>query len=120
MSRPLPIDRYGLIYACAQKNAGPSGVTVVIARDDLIRQAPENLPPMLDYRQYADNESRYNTPPTFGIYVVMLICRWLKNEIGGLGEDARTESQQRRRCYTTCWTSIRSFIRGMRSPIAAR
>lgn len=86
LSRPLPIDRYGLIYACAQKNAGPSGVTVVIARDDLIRQAPANLPPMLDYRAYADNESRYNTPPTFGIYIVMLICRWLKNDIGGLAK----------------------------------
>jgi phosphoserine aminotransferase len=86
LSRPLPVDQYGLIYACAQKNAGPSGVTVVIARDDLIRRAPDNLPPMLDYRQYADNESRYNTPPTFGIYVVMLICRWLKNDIGGLAK----------------------------------
>jgi len=86
LSRPIPVSRYGLIYACAQKNAGPSGVTVVIARDDLIRRAPAGLPPMLDYRQYAENQSRYNTPPTFGIYVVMLICRWLKNEIGGLAK----------------------------------
>src|SRR5262245_2138915 len=86
LSRPLPVDRYGLIYACAQKNAGPAGVTVVIARDDLIRRAPAGLPPMLDYRQYADNQSRYNTPPTFGIYALMLICRWLKDEIGGLAK----------------------------------
>ncbi len=86
LSRPATISRYGLYYACAQKNAGPAGVTVVIARDDLIQKAPANLPPMLDYRQFAANDSRYNTPPTFGIYVVMLICRWLKNEIGGLAK----------------------------------
>jgi phosphoserine aminotransferase len=86
LSKPIPVERHGLIYACAQKNAGPSGVTVVIARDDVIRKAPANLPPMLDYRQYVDNESRYNTPPTFGIYVVMLITRWLKNQIGGLAK----------------------------------
>jgi phosphoserine aminotransferase len=86
LSRPIAVEKYGLIYACAQKNAGPSGVTVVIARDDLIERAPASLPPMLDYRQYAANESRYNTPPTFGIYVVMLICRWLKNQIGGLAK----------------------------------
>jgi phosphoserine aminotransferase len=86
LSRPIDVKRYGLIYACAQKNAGPSGVTVVIARDDVIRRAPKDLPPMLDYRQYAENESRYNTPPTFGIYVMMLICRWLKNDIGGLAK----------------------------------
>ncbi len=73
-------------YACAQKNAGPAGVTVAIIRDDLMQRAPKNLPPMLDYRVYAENESRYNTPPTFGIYVLMLICRWLKNDIGGLAK----------------------------------
>jgi len=86
LSRPIPVGRYGLIYACAQKNAGPAGVTVVIAREELIRRAPAGLPPMLDYRTFADNESRYNTPPTFGIYILMLICRWLKNEIGGLAK----------------------------------
>jgi phosphoserine aminotransferase len=86
LSRPMPIGRHGLFYACAQKNAGPAGVTVVIARDDLICKAPQDLPPMLDYRVYVENDSRYNTPPTFGIYIVMLICRWLKNDIGGLAK----------------------------------
>jgi phosphoserine aminotransferase len=86
LSRPIDVKRYGLLYACAQKNAGPSGVTVVIARDDLLQRAPKELPPMLDYRQFAANESRYNTPPTFGIYIVMHICRWLKNDIGGLAK----------------------------------
>ena len=86
LSRPIPISRYGLFYACAQKNAGPAGVTVIIAREDLMERAPKNLPPLLDYRQYAKNESRYNTPPTFAIYAVMLVCRWLKNDIGGLAK----------------------------------
>ncbi len=86
LSRPIPISRYGLLYACAQKNAGPAGVTVIIAREDLMERAPKNLPPLLDYRQYAKNESRYNTPPTFAIYAVMLVCRWLKNDIGGLAK----------------------------------
>lgn len=86
LSRPVPIGKYALYYACAQKNAGPAGVTVAILREDLMQRAPKNLPPMLDYRVYAENESRYNTPPTFGIYVLMLICRWLKDEIGGLAK----------------------------------
>jgi phosphoserine aminotransferase len=86
LSRPIPIAKHGLLYACAQKNAGPAGVTVVIARDELIQKAPQKLPPMLDYRQYAANDSRLNTPNTFGIYMLMLICRWLKNDIGGLAK----------------------------------
>jgi phosphoserine aminotransferase len=86
LSRPMAVERFGLIYACAQKNAGPAGATAVICRDDVIARAPKNLPPMLDYRQFVENESRYNTPPTFGIYILMLICRWLKNDIGGLAK----------------------------------
>jgi phosphoserine aminotransferase len=88
LSRPLLIERYGLLYACAQKNAGPAGVTVVIVREALLTQASENLPTMLDYRPHAANQSRYNTPPVFGIYLVMLVCRWLKHRIGGLAKMA--------------------------------
>jgi phosphoserine aminotransferase len=84
LSRPIDVAKYGMIYACAQKNAGVSGVTVVIIRDDLITSVPKDLPPMLDYRVQAENDSLYNTPPTFGIYIVMLICRWLKDAVGGL------------------------------------
>jgi len=86
LSRPIDVARYGLLYAGAQKNAGPAGVTVVIVRDDLLGRIPEGLPSILDYRTYVEHGSRYNTPPVFGIYIVMLITRWLRDEIGGLEE----------------------------------
>ncbi len=84
LSRPVDIGRYALLYAGAQKNAGPAGVTVVIVRDDLLERLPDNLPTMLDYRVQAQNRSVYNTPPVFAIYIVMLVSRWLLNTIGGL------------------------------------
>ncbi len=84
LSRPLPIEKYGLIYACAQKNAGPAGVTVVIVRDDLLQRSPESLPGMLSYRTHAEKESALNTPPCFALYMVGLIAKWLKDEVGGL------------------------------------
>jgi phosphoserine aminotransferase len=86
LSRPIDVARYGLLYAGAQKNAGPAGVTVVIIRDDLLGRIPDGLPSILDYRTYVEHGSRYNTPPVFGIYIVMLITRWLRDEIGGLEE----------------------------------
>lgn len=84
LSRPLPVNQYGLIYAGAQKNAGPAGVTLVVLRDDLLKKIPDNLPNLLDYRTYVEGKSMTNTPPVFPIYVVMLVTRWLRNEIGGL------------------------------------
>jgi phosphoserine aminotransferase len=84
LSRPVPIERYGLLYAGAQKNAGPAGVTVVVLREDLLERIPEGLPTMLDYRTFADSRSLHNTPPVFSIYVLMLVTRWLREEIGGL------------------------------------
>ena len=83
LSKPLDIEKYGLIYAGAQKNIGPSGVTIVIIRDDLIFQVPKNLPPMLDYRLFAENKSMLNTPNTWGIYLISLVCEWLRAQ-GGL------------------------------------
>jgi phosphoserine aminotransferase len=76
-SRPVDIARYGLIYAGAQKNLGPSGVTVVIVRDDLLSRSVDTLPTMLNYRTQAENGSLYNTPPVFGIYVLRLVLKWL-------------------------------------------
>ncbi|HEX4148894.1 MAG TPA: 3-phosphoserine/phosphohydroxythreonine transaminase, partial [Pirellulales bacterium] len=84
LSRPLPIDKYGLIYACAQKNAGPSGVTAVIIRDDLLARSSDDLPSMLNYRLYADEKSMPNTPPVFAVYIMWLVTRWLEKSVGGL------------------------------------
>jgi phosphoserine aminotransferase len=83
LSRPFDVSKYGLIYAGAQKNAGPSGVTIVIIREDLLARVPANMPAMLDYRLQADKGSMYNTPPTFSIYIVGLVFKWLLDQ-GGL------------------------------------
>ena len=83
MSKPIDVEKYALIYAGAQKNIGPSGVTLVIIRDDLIEKVPENQHSMLDYRALAANNSMLNTPNTWGIYIINLVCEWLK-ENGGL------------------------------------
>jgi phosphoserine aminotransferase len=83
MSRPVDVSKYGLIYAGAQKNLGPSGVTLVIIRDDLLKRIPDGLHTMLDYRTHADNDSLYNTPNTWGIYILNLVCQWVKDK-GGL------------------------------------
>lgn len=82
-SRPIDVSKYGMIYAGAQKNLGPAGVTLVIMRDDIIERGPATLPTMLQYRTHAKNQSMYNTPPTFGIYLMGLVFKWLKKQ-GGL------------------------------------
>ena len=84
LSRPVPVSKYGILFACAQKNAGPSGVTIVIIRDDLLAKAPKDLPSMLNYPVLAENKSLLNTPPTFAIYMVKLVTDWLLNTVGGL------------------------------------
>jgi phosphoserine aminotransferase len=83
LSRPEPVERYALIYAGAQKNMGPSGLTIVIIREDLLARAPAGLHTMLDYRTHVENDSLYNTPNTWGIYILNLVCKWLKGK-GGL------------------------------------
>jgi len=84
LSRPIDVAKYGLIYACAQKNAGIAGVTVVIIRKDLLERSRDDLPSMLDYRTHVKNGSRPNTPPVFAVYVLGLVCRWLREDVGGL------------------------------------
>lgn len=84
LSEPMDVSKFGLIFAGAQKNMGPAGVTVVIIRDDLIREVPETVPTMLTYKTHADNGSMYNTPPCYSIYMVKLVLEWLKNDIGGV------------------------------------
>lgn len=83
LSRPCDVSKYGVIYAGAQKNMGPAGVTVVIIREDLLERTPANAHPMLDYRLMAENDSLYNTCPSFGIYVCGLVYKWVQ-ELGGL------------------------------------
>ncbi|MCB0344203.1 MAG: 3-phosphoserine/phosphohydroxythreonine transaminase [Bdellovibrionales bacterium] len=85
LHKPLDVSKYGLIYAGAQKNLGPSGVTLVVIRKDLLERIPENLPIMMDYRTYVDGESLYNTPPTLPIYVVGEVLKWIDAQ-GGLVE----------------------------------
>ena len=85
LCRPFDLKQFGLIYAGAQKNLGPSGVTLVVVRKDLLERAPETLPTMLQYRTHAKNNSLYNTPPTFGIYILMLVTRWLLAKGGAAG-----------------------------------
>lgn len=83
--RPIDVSKYGIIYAGAQKNLGPSGVTLVIIRDDLVKAGKLDIPEMLQYRIHAENDSCYNTPPTFGIYLMGLVFKWLLKN-GGLKE----------------------------------
>lgn len=84
LSRPIDVSKYGLIYAGAQKNIGPSGVAAVIIREDLLERVPANLPSLLDYKLMAAEDSLYNTPPCFGIYMIAKVTEYLRNDIGGL------------------------------------
>ncbi len=81
---PVVVDRYAMIYAHAQKNLGPAGVTVVILHEEFVRRATASPPTPLDYRTHIRARSVYNTPPVFAIYVLMLVTRWLRDEIGGM------------------------------------
>ena len=83
LSEPVDVSKFGLIYAGAQKNMGPAGLTVVIIREDLIGGARETCPTMFDYKTHSENGSMYNTPPTYGIYILKLVLVWIK-ELGGL------------------------------------
>jgi phosphoserine aminotransferase len=99
LSRPLDMAKYGLLYACAQKNAGIAGVTVVIIRRDLLDRSRDDLPTMLDYRTYVKSGSRPNTPPVFAVYILGLVCRWLREGVGGLAEMARHNAAKARLLY---------------------
>lgn len=78
LSRPIDISKFGLIFAGAQKNMGPAGVTVVIVREDLLDKAPDTLPTMFRYKTHADKDSMFNTPPCFAMYCVGEVCKWVK------------------------------------------
>lgn len=84
MSRPIDVSKYGMLYACAQKNCGVAGVTLCVIRKDLLQRCSDRLPKYLNFQKHVDGNSMMNTPPTFAIYVTGLVCQWLQNEIGGL------------------------------------
>jgi phosphoserine aminotransferase len=84
LHRPLDVSKYGLLYACAQKNAGSAGVTVVILRDDLVARSRDDLHGYLSFKNHVQEDSLFNTPPTFAIYLMKLVLAWLKDEVGGL------------------------------------
>ena len=98
LSRPIDVARYGLIYACAQKNIGPSGLVVLIVRRDLLARSPDTLPDILRYDRHAENGSMLNTPPTFALYLAGLIFDWLKEQ-GGLDAMARTNRDKAAALY---------------------
>jgi phosphoserine aminotransferase len=97
-SRPIDVSKFGVIYAGAQKNLGPSGVTVVIIREDLLTRSSDSLPTMLNYRTHAENQSLYNTPPCMGIYILGLVLKWLI-EIGGLPAIAKMNDRKAQLLY---------------------
>jgi len=109
-SRKLDVDRFGLIYAGAQKNIGPAGVCMVIVRDDLLERVPEDLPSMLKYTTFVKKNSMYNTPPCFAIYTVQLVLKWLEETIGGLDDMERLNREKAERLYNFFDTS--DFYRG--------
>jgi phosphoserine aminotransferase len=98
LSRQIDVSRFGLIYAGAQKNIGPAGLTIVVVRDDLVGHADPRLPAMMNYQTQADNDSMYNTPPTFGIYVAGLVFQMLKRK-GGIGAMEKTNIAKARLLY---------------------
>ena len=93
LSRPVDVSKFGLIYAGAQKNMGPAGLTLVIVREDLIGQALPTTPSAFDYKQQADNDSMYNTPPTYAIYIAGLVFQWIKKQGGLAAMDAHNRKK---------------------------
>lgn len=99
LCRPLPIDKYGIVYACAQKNAGPAGVTVVVIRRDLLERGSDSLPGYLQYKNHAGAGSMWNTPPTFAVYVLGKVAHWLADDIGGLDAMAKQNREKSQVLY---------------------
>ncbi|TVQ36163.1 MAG: 3-phosphoserine/phosphohydroxythreonine transaminase [Spirochaetaceae bacterium] len=115
MSRPISFDRFGLIYAGAQKNLGPAGVTVVIIRKDMLDRCPDTLPAYLSYKVHAESNSLYNTPPVFSINAMRLVLQWVKEE-GGLAEcDRRAHSKS-----ATLYDAIEGSDGFYRNPVDPR
>jgi len=116
ISRPIDVSKYALIYAGAQKNAGPAGVVIVIARDDILEKVPANLPVMLDYKALAASGSLHNTPPCYSIYITGLVFKWAKR-MGGLQAIQKRNQTKAAMVYKTIDDSG-GFYRGHAVPAA--
>ncbi|MDR2350106.1 MAG: 3-phosphoserine/phosphohydroxythreonine transaminase [Deltaproteobacteria bacterium] len=99
LSRPLDLSRFALVHAGAQKNVGPAGLTIVLARTEFAKTGKKGLPHLLDYRTYIDSDSMYNTPPVFAIYVAGLVFKWIRDAVGGLGKMAEINEAKAARLY---------------------
>ncbi len=99
MSRPLDVQKFGMLYAGAQKNIGPAGACLVILRKDMLDRIPETVPTMLKYSTYAAKNSLYNTPPCFAVYTIQLVLKWLEEAIGGLDKMAAINQSKARLLY---------------------
>ena len=115
LSAPCEAERFALIYAHAQKNIGPAGVTLVLIRDELLKNAPTELPGFLNYHNHAQAHSNFNTPPVFAIYVVLLTIRWLLHEVGGLTRMAWINRNKAELIYSLLDGS-NGFYRGRAEP----
>lgn len=94
LSRPVPVKKFGMIYAGAQKNIGPAGACMVIIREDLLARVPKDLPAMLKYTTFSEKNSLYNTPPAFTIYVIQLVLKWIEETVGGLSRMAELNEKK--------------------------
>ena len=100
LCKEIDVEKFSLIYAGAQKNLGPSGVTVVIVKKDFLETARTNVPTMLNYSTYAENNSLYNTPPTFAIYMLSLVLEWVKEQ-GGVKSIQKNNEEKAKYIYDT-------------------
>ncbi len=116
LSQPVDVSKYAMIYAGAQKNAGPAGVVVVIVRDDMLARVPEKLPVMLDYKLLAESGSLHNTPPCYAIYMVGLVLKWLK-DLGGLSAMKKIDEEKAGLVYNVIDQSG-GYYRGHAKPAA--
>lgn len=113
-SRRLDPTPFGLIYAGAQKNAGPAGATLVILREDMLERVPKDLPTMLKYSTFTEKKSMFNTPPCFSIYVMQLVAKWLEETIGGLDKMEALNAEKARTIYS--YLDAQEFYRGTAEP----
>jgi phosphoserine aminotransferase len=115
LHRPVDMRKYGLVYACAQKNAGSAGVTAVIIRDDLVARSDDSLHGYLSFKNHVKEDSLFNTPPTFAIYLMKLVLEWLRDEVGGLAKMHARNREKARILYDVIDGSG-GFYRGHAQP----